>query len=1052
MTTLRSRALEAAPLVAFITLLSLSACSDSGPGAPQTEEKYPAKGQSIAVNPPLAEILETGQRIQLSADVRDALGKQVTNARVTWEALDPAVATVDYAGTVTGMNEGVAEIRGTYAGVSATAVVAVSRPRNKEGTSGASGGASVTVYPDSDTIPLVGGSVKLLAIARSPSGKLFGANKLSWSSTDQTVATVTRDGVVTASKSGATKVIAAFEGAADTSQIWVAPSNVAAKIAVAPKADTIPSVGGTVTLTGRVLNGSGLEIAGLDVGWTSLDPSIATVKMGVVQGVKKGVVKIVGRHKALEDTATVWVAPVMPATSIYVTPKTDTIPQLGGTVTLSATLLDGSGATLSQAVTWGTLDPLIASVTQAGVVRGAKAGVARITAKYNALVDTARIWVAPAPPKPAHVVTLSPASDSVEIGKTVALVATVRDTSGTEKTTALATWTSLDATIATVSEAGPVRGVDVKGVKEGTAKIVALYGGVADTAVVMVTPAGSGDGDGSGGGSGGGGSSSGYTTKFTPRTAYIANAGDETRIIWDVYDSTGHEIAKVYATWTSLDPTVATVPPGPSRAADIRGVSKGTAKIIAEWNGTVDTATVVVENGTAGSGGSGSGSAWIQVTPALDTIAAVGGNTQLSVAAKDTAGNPVSSGAVSWNSLDAAIASVNGGMVVGYAKGTARITATYAGVADTSWVMVAPAPPPAPGSQLTPSALLPLLGSLVARDPNTSLQALRTYDQRYTQNEYARFQDYLAVEYDPQGAYLNANHYGGLRSRLSWAIRTGEAWGAGVTDESKYGYARGVRIVRRYLQWSEKNTYNIPVQNNTGIADIELLYRLHGDPVALTHIHMTAQKYTLDPYGYLTLQNPASGARIPAVAMQAFNAAHRLGIPYARNYANPNIALDQTISSWRQAGERLIAWFDQYNVIQADGTIYSPSNHGDTYFMDAMLATQLLEWCANVQWHPRAFELARLIMDNLVSSLKPGWSSLGYLNTSTSPSDDLAGFYIWPSLVMWQETGDMKYYDFAMKNLAAAAKGYIFAPKQFNQVYSTLGQDLEALIAGVSWR
>ncbi|HUF70251.1 MAG TPA: Ig-like domain-containing protein [Longimicrobiales bacterium] len=1190
-----------------MALILLVACSDGG-STPLTENDYPTKGQSMSVNPPVAEILETGQKVKLEADVRDALGKQISGASVKWEALDPSVATVDFSGTVTGMNEGVAEIRGTFSGLSATAIVAVSRPNLRSAA-----GESVTVYPDSDTIATVGGVLRLLAVGRMKNGKLVGSSKLAWSSTNTSVATVDKQGDVTGRKSGTTLVVVQNGAAADTAHISVAPTDVATSIVITPRLDTIPVIGSSVTLGARVLNGSNEEMENRAIGWISLDPSVATVSSGVVLGVKKGTARIVASHSNFQDTARVVVAPVPPVTSLYLTPKTDTIPQVGGSVTLKATLLDGTGATVSDQVTWGTMDPGVASVTQSGAVKGVTVGVARITAKYNALVDTARVWVSPPAPAPTHVVATTPATHAMAVGATVEVEASIRDSSG-QDLAANASWTSLDATVATVSTAGPIHGVDVKAIKVGTARIVAQYGGAADTTTVTVTggangytarltpdtvtlavtdadvfvdwfgydasgkevtstlatwtsadpsiatvpagPAGhayvkaispgvtqivatwngtvvastiivgkapgtasawvevtpststiasagestqlgvaakdadgtavnssqvtwksldpataavNGTGLASGVAQGtarivaqysgaadtasvtvldGGTGGNGYTARLTPDTVRVTVSGPDVFVDWFGYDANGNEVTTSYPTWISVDPLIATVPADPGGHAYVKAISAGVTQVAATWNGVVVTATVIVQSAAAGS-------AWIQVSPSTSTISSVGDSTQLSVAAKDTAGNTVSPNLVSWQSLDPATATVNGnGLVNGTAKGTARIVATYTTASDTAEVVVAPTPPPPlqpSGSQLTPANLRAVLGPLVAR--NTSgMSVIQAFDLRFEQTEQARFQDFLNVLNDPQGAYLSANHYGGLRSRLMWAIRNNEPYGIGVTDESQYVYARGRRILKRYLEWTKANGYAIPPHNNTGVADVEALYVLEGDQDALTHIHVTAMAATWDPWGYLKFQNSQSDARQVAISLQLIKAAHRLGIPYERNPANHNVGFDTSPGSWYAAGRRQIDWARQY-AVQSNGAIPSPAHGGsEAYLFNALLATQLLEWCATVEWDQAVFDLARLIMDHLIAVQKSGWSTLGYLSSSSGPATDLASFYVWPSLAMWQETGDQKYYDFAMKNVQAANTAYISNMKQWNQVYSTLAQGAEALLTGNPWR
>ena len=615
----------------------------------------------MSVNPPVAEILETGQKVKLEADVRDALGKQISGASVKWEALDPSVATVDFSGTVTGMNEGVAEIRGTFSGLSATAIVAVSRRDLRS-----EAGESVTVYPDGDTIATVGGVLRLLAVGRRKNGQLVGSSKLAWSSTNTSVATVEVEGEVTGRQSGTTQVVVRNGAAADTSHISVAPTDVATSIVITPRLDTIPVIGSSVTLGARVLNGSNEEMEDRDIGWISLDPSVATVSIGVVLGVKKGTARIVASHGSFQDTARVVVAPVQPVTSLYLTPKTDTIPQVGGSVTLKATLLDGTGATVSDQVTWGTMDPGVASVTQSGAVKGVTVGVARITAKYNALVDTASVWVSPPAPAPTYVVATTPATHAMAVGATVKVEASIHNSSGKELLDAQASWTSLDATVATVSTAGPIRGVDVKAIKVGTARIVAQYGGAADTTIVTVT-----------------GGVNGYTARLTPDTVWLAVTEADVFVDWFGYDASGKEVTSTFATWTSADPSIATVPPGPAGDAYVKAISPGVTHIVATWNGTVVTSTIIVGKAP------GTASAWVEVTPSTSTIASVGGSTQLGVAAKDADGTAVNSSQVPWKSLDPATAAVNGsGLVSGVAQGTARIVAQYSGAADTATVTV----------------------------------------------------------------------------------------------------------------------------------------------------------------------------------------------------------------------------------------------------------------------------------------------------------------------------------------------------------------------------
>jgi hypothetical protein len=356
-------------------------------------------------------------------------------------------------------------------------------------------------------------------------------------------------------------------------------------------------------------------------------------------------------------------------------------------------------------------------------------------------------------------------------------------------------------------------------------------------------------------------------------------------------------------------------------------------------------------------------------------------------------------------------------------------------------------------AMITPPELMPVVGPLIALGSGAD-RSLTAFDATYRRTELARFRDFVSLENHPSGAWLDGNHYGGLRSRLMWAIRTGEPYGRAATDEARHGYARGRRILKRYLQWSEENNFALQPHHNTGMADVEALWVLEGDSNALSHIHVTAMAATVDRYGYLKLRNPSSDARIVSVALQAASAAHRLKIPFERNPANNQMGFDNRLGSWKAVGEQQIRWLDEFEIVKADGSIPSPAhkNGREAYLFNAMLARELLNWSAYVEWNENAVNIARRIVDHLIESVRPGWPTLGYVTDSREPSTDLASFYVWPSLALWQETGESKYRDFALASLRATRTAYIDRMKQWNQVFSTLAQGAEALLAGESWR
>jgi uncharacterized protein YjdB len=158
-----------------------------------------------------------------------------------------------------------------------------------------------------------------------------------------------------------------------------------------------------------------------------------------------------------------------------------TVAQTG---TLAATVKDANGNVLTgRAVTWSTSNPLVASVSQSGVVTGLVPGSATITATSGTASGTAAVTVVPIP---VGSVTVSPSSTSIAQNNSATLTATVKDANGNTMSGQTITWTTTDANVASLS-ATSGQSVDVTGGVPGTATITATSGGKSGTSTLTVT-------------------------------------------------------------------------------------------------------------------------------------------------------------------------------------------------------------------------------------------------------------------------------------------------------------------------------------------------------------------------------------------------------------------------------------------------------------------------------------------------------------------------------------------------------------------------------------
>lgn len=158
----------------------------------------------------------------------------------------------------------------------------------------------------------------------------------------------------------------------------------------------------------------------------------------------------------------------------------------GSNISITAAVTYSDGNVKSEVVNWSTSDDKIASLTANGAsatVTGVVAGTVTIKAEKDSKIGELSVTVT----KKGQVALSSidvTGDQIVEIGKTVSLAASGIYADGTTGTLSSVTWTSSDATKATVSSTGVVTGI-----AGGTVKIYASNSGIKTERTVVVKAA-----------------------------------------------------------------------------------------------------------------------------------------------------------------------------------------------------------------------------------------------------------------------------------------------------------------------------------------------------------------------------------------------------------------------------------------------------------------------------------------------------------------------------------------------------------------------------------
>ena len=361
----------------------------------------------------------------------------VTGNNITWSSSDPNVATVDQDGNVKGINIGTATIIAkNNEGKQVTCAVEV-----KNNTA-----YKDVIVLDTETKDLKVGEEFTLIATSIPQNKAI--ENIIWSSSDEKVAVV-NNGVVTAKAEG-TAIIKAIGNNNSASCTVKVTSDYVEIVSISLDTNKINVDVGSSMLVNVVFNP--VNATNRNITWTSSDNEIVRIVNGVIYGNKEGnatIVATASNGMKAQAYVTVNSQNTIKPESINLSQK-DLTMYLGESVNLSAAISPANAT--NQEITWSTSDNNIASVDN-GYVVAKKAGSVTITATTsNGKKDTCTILVRNSNIDVQSIFMNS--NETMNAGESLTLTAKVLPATATNKTI---TWTSSDATTATIDQNGTVK-------------------------------------------------------------------------------------------------------------------------------------------------------------------------------------------------------------------------------------------------------------------------------------------------------------------------------------------------------------------------------------------------------------------------------------------------------------------------------------------------------------------------------------------------------------------------------------------------------------------
>ena len=431
--------------------------------------------------------------------------------------------------------------------------------------------ANVSVSLSSVDFAAVGETQQLTASVVDRNGQVIAGASVTWASNDNSVATVSTSGLVTAVGNGSATVTATSGGATGATGVTVA--QVLVVFEVSPSADTLFSFGETLQLTARALDANDNVIPDLSIAWSSADEAVATVDAdGLVTAIGNGSADITATGGGSTATAALTVSQRL--VRIALSPSADTLLAVGDTVRLTAQPLDANGNHVTSAIVeWSSADEAIATVDSAGLVTAIGNGSTNVTAAAEEVSEAAAVTVSQVL---VEMDVIPAATALLALGDTVRLVAAGLDTNGNTIADVSFMWTSKNDAVATVDSAGLVTAI-----RTGSTDVFATTGELRDSAGVTVAQLAS-------------------EVRVTPAVDTLDAVGDTVRLTAMAVDRNGNEVEDTDYIWSAPHPSVVTV--DSNGLVTARGVGTGEIRVRATRAGAdyIGIATITVRGTASG--------------------------------------------------------------------------------------------------------------------------------------------------------------------------------------------------------------------------------------------------------------------------------------------------------------------------------------------------------------------------------------------------------------------------------------------------------------------
>jgi peptidoglycan/xylan/chitin deacetylase (PgdA/CDA1 family)/uncharacterized protein YjdB len=361
---------------------------------------------TVAADPPSAQVLtlvsvspstasiQVGQQQSYTAVGYDQFNNAMSGISFTWSSDSANSIAIVNGNTATGVAAGTVHITASASGISSAPAALTVLPPPPVLT-------TIVITPAAFSM-LIGATQQLTAVGHDQNGAAMRGIVFAWSSSKQSVASVSSAGLAAGVAAGTAQITASAQGVnSNPVALTVSkPASVLTSISVSPSAASIHA-GSTQQFSAVGYDQYANVISGISFAWSSSNAHVASVAAvnsegktdGVTAGLAPGSTEITASAGGVSAVVSLTVtapppAPPPPVVAAINITSPKAFINVGGTQQFSALATDQHGLAMSGVVfTWTSSDPAVATIDATGLVTGVSEGTAEISASAQGAIS-----------------------------------------------------------------------------------------------------------------------------------------------------------------------------------------------------------------------------------------------------------------------------------------------------------------------------------------------------------------------------------------------------------------------------------------------------------------------------------------------------------------------------------------------------------------------------------------------------------------------------------------------------------------------------------------